>query len=46
MKAFIAGALAAAVLAVGAAIVLDATLQSSSGIAFSTDNVRLGEQNP
>lgn len=44
MKAFIAGTLAAIVLAVAAAVVLDTTLQSSSGVAFSTDNVRLGEQ--
>lgn len=44
MKAFIAGTLAAIVLAVAAAVVLDVVLQSSSGIAFSTDNVRLGEQ--
>lgn len=44
MKAFIAGTLAAVAIAVVAAVVLDTTLQSSSGIAFSTDNVRLGEQ--
>ncbi|MFC4351558.1 hypothetical protein ACFOW6_08400 [Fodinicurvata halophila] len=44
MKAFIAGTLAAAILAVAAAVVLDGMLQSSSGVAFSADNVRLGDQ--
>lgn len=44
MKAFIAGALAAAILTVAAAVVLDGMLQTSSGVIFSTDNVRLGDQ--
>ncbi|MGM0560761.1 MAG: hypothetical protein ACQETX_06820 [Pseudomonadota bacterium] len=44
MKAFVAGTLAAIVISVGAALVLDVMVQSSSGEAFSTDNVRLGDR--
>lgn len=44
MKAFVAGTLAAIVISVGAALVLDVMVQSSIGEAFSTDNVRLGDQ--
>jgi hypothetical protein len=40
MKAFIAGCLAAIVIAVAAAVILDQTGQSSAG-AYSTSNVRL-----
>ena len=42
MKAFVVGTLAAVVLAVGAAVVLD-SLGMSSEAVYSTENVRLGE---
>lgn len=43
MKAFIAGGLAAIILAIAAAVVLDTMIQSTSGEMFSNDNVRLGD---
>lgn len=42
MKAFVAGTLAAVIIAVGAAIALD-NLGLSSEAVYSTDNVRLGQ---
>lgn len=42
MKAFVAGTLAAVIIAVGAAIALD-SLGLSSEAVYSTDNVRLGQ---
>jgi len=42
MKAFVAGTLAAVIIAVGAAFALD-SLGLSSEAVYSTDSVRLGE---